>query len=64
MHKSELKTNVFITELISESEKLPVHGSMVKPMVEPQSNQWRHKYILYILLKSKINLKKYKYKLN
>ena len=40
-----------------ESKKLPIHGSLVGPVVEPQSNQWHHKYVIYILLKLKIIIK-------
>ena len=54
---SNLFTNVFRTGPVIEPEKLPVHGSLVEPVVEPRSNRWCHKYIIYILLKLKIILK-------
>ena len=46
--------NVFRTRPIIELKKLVVHGLVVRSVVEPQLNQWRHKYIIYILLKLKI----------
>ena len=33
-----LKTNVFRTRLVIESEKLPIHSSLVGPTVKLQSN--------------------------
>ena len=48
---------VFRTEPIVELEKLPVHGSLVGPTVESRSNWWRHKYIIYKILKFKIIIK-------
>ena len=32
------KLNVFIIGLVIEPEKLPVHGSLVRPTLEPLSN--------------------------
>ena len=55
------KLNVFITEPVIEPEKLPVHGSLVGPAVEPLSNRWHHKYKIYILLKLKIIINFFKY---
>ena len=49
--------NVFRTGSVIEPEKLPVHGSLVGPVVRPLSNRWRYKYIIYILLKLKIIIK-------
>ena len=36
---SRVMTNVFRTGLVIEPEKLPVHGSPVRPAVEPLSNR-------------------------
>ena len=52
---------VFRVGPIIESKKLPIYGSLVEPMLEPQSNRWHHKYIIYILLKLKIIIKILKY---
>ena len=41
--------------MIIESEKLPIHDSLVGLMVELQSNRWQYKYIIYILFKNKAN---------
>ena len=35
------KINVFRTGPVIEPEKLPVHGSLVGPAVEPLSNRYR-----------------------
>ena len=48
-----LFNNIFIIKPNIESKKLLIHDSLVRPVVEPRSNQWGHKYIFYILLKSK-----------
>ena len=52
-----LLVNVFKIRLIIELEKLLVHSSMVESVVEPWSNRWRRKYIIYILYKIKNNYK-------
>ena len=46
-------TNIFITELVIELKKLLVHSLVVRSVVEPQSNRWCYKYIIYILIKLK-----------
>ena len=39
-------SNVLKTGPVTESEKLPGHGSLVGPVVEPWLNQRRNKYII------------------
>ena len=41
--------NVLKTGPVTKPEKLPVHGSLVGPVVEPLLNQGCNKYIIYIL---------------
>ena len=60
-HEHKVESNVFRTGPVIEPEKLLVHGSPVEPVVEPRSNRWRHKYVIYILLKLKIIIKILKY---
>ena len=47
-------TNIFKTRPVIKQKKLPIHNSLIEPVVEPLLNQWRHKYIIYILLQLKI----------
>ena len=58
--------NVFRTGPVIEPEKLPVHGSPVRPAVEPLLNRWRHKYAIFYLyiIKIKNNYKKFKIYMN
>ena len=44
-------SNVLKIGLMTEPEKLPVHGSLVEPVVEPRLNRCRNKYIIYNLFK-------------
>ena len=49
--------NVFIIESVIESEKLLIQDSLIGSTVEPWLNRWRHKYIIYKLLKFEIIIK-------
>ena len=37
--------NVFKIGPVIEQEKLPVHSSLVGPVVKPRMKRWRHKYV-------------------
>ena len=45
---SRIHTNVLKTGPVTETKKLPVHGSLVGPVVKPLLNRWRNRYIIYI----------------
>ena len=56
--KTSCLVNVLKIGLLIESKKLPIHCSLVKPMVEPRLNWRRHKYILNIYQILKYHFKK------